>query len=79
MKLMAVALSTFVDVGGCGCSILINARCIAVASWPFSNAEAIFYSAADATIFLRIFRTVCVGPLSFGWDFDSSSMKLMRK
>ena len=75
MKLINVVLPTCAGAGGCGCSISINARRVTVASRPFSNAETILHSAADATIFFRILHRLCIGPLSFGWYLDESSMK----
>ena len=49
------------------------------ACWPFSNDEAILYSAAEATMFLIILHSVCIGALSFSWDFSMSSMKSLGK
>ena len=36
VKLTAVVLSTYIDVGGCGCHISVKVTCIGMAVFPFS-------------------------------------------
>ena len=79
MKLIDVALSTFIGAGGCWCSIYISARRIAVASWIFSKADTISHYEAEATTLFNMLHSVWICPFSFGWALSISLTKSIGK
>ena len=65
-KPLAVELSTWIGVAGCGCPSLRSKVRIGTASWPLMYAEPISVSAAESIPFDIICEMEWMGPLKRG-------------
>ena len=77
MKLTAVVLSTFMDVGGCGWLRNFRTCRMGRASRALSNAEAISVSAAELRTCFRMLHSAWIAP--FGLALDGSLVGEDRK
>ena len=70
-NLVAVVLSNWMEVGGCGCTISTNVVLIGAHYFPFIYPALVSTSAADPITYLIIFDLIGIAPfiLACSWKF----------